>query len=133
MKLELIPVLIKGMQEQELITRQNETIEQMQRKMDELTKLVIGAKQAITSSALLSQNAPNPFNTDTNIQYSVPSTGRSAQLIISTQDGKQLQSYTVKKGNSQLTIHGSTLPAGQYLYSLIIDGRGADTTMVLTR
>ncbi len=138
---ELIPIIIKGMQEQQqVIDKQQQVNEQLQQEISELKQMVqtLTGKNISNSTvvaASLSQNTPNPFNADTRIQCTVPSTAKAAQLIISTQDGKQLQLYTINsKGNSVLIIHGSTLPAGQYLYSLVIDGKIADTkTMILSR
>ncbi len=129
---ELIPILIKGIQEQqEQINRLEKVIEKLSGNSN--TSLSKSSSSEI-SNTYLSQNTPNPFTTDTKIKCTIPASAKTAQVIISAQDGKQLQSYNVTGGNSQLTIHGSTLAAGSYLYSLVIDGKVLDTkTMILTK
>ncbi len=144
---EFIPIIIKGMQEQQqVIDKQQQQIKEQQQRIEKLEKLVenLSVNSNTTSSkssssseisnAYLSQNTPNPFTADTKIQCTIPATARTAQVIVSSQNGKQLQSYNVTGGNSQITIHGSTLAAGSYLYSLVIDGKILDTkTMILTK
>ncbi len=146
---ELIPILIKGMQEQQQVidkqevemNKQLQVNEQLQKQIDELRQIVQSTTQnkstafnATPATAYLSQNTPNPFAADTKISCTIPTTARTAQIIIYSQNGKQLQSYKVTGGNSQITIHGSTLAAGSYLYSLVIDGKILDTkTMILTK
>ncbi len=131
---ELIPIMIKGMQEQE------QTISQLQQQVSELKQIVqlLQEKRSSTTSAInayLNQNTPNPFSADTKIQCTIPASVKSAMIIVSTADGKQLQSYPITtKGTAQVTIHGSTLNSGQYLYSLVADGKLIDTkTMILTK
>jgi hypothetical protein len=47
--------------------------------------------------------------------------------------GKLLQKITAATGPNSVTIQGSTLTAGMYLYSLVADGQEVDTKrMILT-
>lgn len=135
---DLIPIMVKGMQEQE------QTISDLKNEVNELKKLVQQLTQnnsnAIQSTvsgstASLSQNTPNPFSADTKINCLIPSSAKNAILVISTMDGKKVQSYNIgTTGAYTLTVHGGSLPAGQYMYSLIIDGKVYDTKqMTLTR
>jgi hypothetical protein len=143
---ELIPVIIKGMQEQQttiqeqqaVIEKQQQEInelKQLQNQVDELRQLVTkfssssSAQSSLpnTSSAHLKQNAPNPFSRNTIIQCYVPS-GTQAQLIIYNAVGKQLKSFAINNsGMNEVTINAGTLLSGQYIYSLLIDGKKVDS------
>ena len=48
--------------------------------------------------------------------------------------GSQIKSYEIhERGNSSITIHGSELEPGMYLYTLVVDGQETDTKrMILT-
>src|SRR6266542_1758179 len=95
---ELIPVLIKGMQElstinDEKATRinaQQKQINGLQKQIDELKAIVLrsnaqtGTNTKI-ANASLAQNVPNPFTNATTIKYTLPSKFTSAQIIITKQ------------------------------------------------
>jgi hypothetical protein len=126
--IELIPILIKGMQEQ-------------QKQIEELKQVIASLKPGNASSssystnAYLKQNAPNPFSKNTVVQSYVPADAHQAQLVIYSIDGRQLKSYSLtNSGLNNVTISGGTLTSGQYTYSLIVDGRKVDTkNMILTK
>ena len=84
---------------------------------------------------VLDQNIPNPFNTSTNIGFSLPSTIATAGIYVYDMNGVQLKSYSItERGKGNITIHGSELNAGMYLYALIADGKIIDTKrMILTK
>jgi hypothetical protein len=85
--------------------------------------------------AILDQNAPNPFNQSTLIRYYLPVTVNDAKLFIYDMNGLQLKSISINsKGKGSITINGSELNAGMYIYTLIADGVEVDTKrMILTR
>lgn len=93
------------------------------------------ASSATKSSALLRQNRPNPFGEKTIIEYTLPESTGQAILFIYNLQGEQLKRFDiVDKRSKSLELDGSTLPAGLYLYSLMIDGKVVDTKqMVLTK
>lgn len=136
---DLIPIMIKGMQEQQ------QTISDLTNEVNELKQMVQQLTRSNSSNAVqgtatgnaasLSQNAPNPFSSDTKINCVIPASSKNAMIVIKTTDGKQVQSYNINStGAYTLTVHGGSLPAGQYMYSLIVDGKILDTKqMVLTR
>jgi hypothetical protein len=131
---ELIPVLIKGMQEQEtIIQKQQQQIDELKERVE---KLLSSSKASLLdiSSAYLKQNIPNTFSKNTIIQCYVPS-GTQAQLIIYNAEGKQLKSFALKNsGINEVTINASTLPSGQYIYSLHVDGKKIDSkNMFITK
>ncbi len=99
---DLIPVLIRAIQEQ-------------QKEIEELKTIVLVNNQNNFSptanikitDALLAQNVPNPFTNTTTISYTLPQKFTTAQIIITDKNGKQLK---------QLNISGSGKGAVNKLY-----------------
>lgn len=87
------------------------------------------------STAVLYQNSPNPFSSTTVIEYYIPDSATTANLFIFTLNGELLETYPVTAfGHSSISIDGSTLDAGMYLYSLVVDEVIIDTKrMILTK
>jgi len=85
--------------------------------------------------ARLEQNAPNPFNNNTVIHYNVPSNAGNAQIIVIDASGQVLKIISLSnKGAGQVTITAGTLAAGNYRYSLVVDGNKIDSKqMILTK
>ncbi|MFV0500664.1 MAG: tail fiber domain-containing protein [Bacteroidales bacterium] len=85
--------------------------------------------------ALLFENTPNPFTSNTDINFVLPQTYISAKIIIFNLMGTQLRSYDLTQhGKGSITISGSDLEAGMYLYSLLVDNKLIDTKrMLLTK
>ena len=88
-----------------------------------------------TDKPLLEQNVPNPFNSATTINFYIPQSSLQAAIFIYDMQGLQKKAYTIiTKGKSEITINGSELQAGMYLYTLIIDNKEIDTKkMILTQ
>ena len=84
--------------------------------------------------ATLYQNSPNPFSRATEIRYYVPKGTREATIYVFTLNGILEQTHNVTSGGSgSVTIDASTLSAGMYVYSLVVDGRIVDSKrMILT-
>ncbi len=91
--------------------------------------------QSPTTQATLYQNVPNPFNSTTAIEYYIPDNAANANIYVFDLTGELLQSYPINAfGKGQVTISGSTLNAGMYIYSLVVDNEIVDTKrMILTR
>ena len=91
--------------------------------------------QTLEDEAILYQNAPNPFTSNTEISYYLPETTTQAVLYIYNLQGIELQSYLLTEtGSHNVTISGSALPAGIYLYTLIVNNEIIDTKrMILTK
>jgi hypothetical protein len=83
----------------------------------------------------LDQNFPNPFNQSTQIGYYLPEATRTANLYIYNMNGLQIKSIPIQnRGKGSVTINGSELRSGMYIYTLIVDGREIDTKrMILTQ
>jgi hypothetical protein len=82
----------------------------------------------------LLQNRPNPFNTETTIEYSLPASIGNATLYIYDMNGRQVRKVAItERGEGAYILNASELRAGMYLYSLIADGQEVDTKrMILT-
>ena len=83
----------------------------------------------------LYDNVPNPFSLSTEIRFEIPDNATSAQLMICNLNGVELKSYNLtQRGLGSVTIQGSELAAGMYLYTLLINNKIIDTKkMVLTK
>lgn len=85
-----------------------------------------------TSEAKLYQNSPNPFSSQTVIRFEIPEAVGNAQLYICNMTGTLLKTINIaQRGAGSLTINGNELNAGMYLYSLVTDGKIADTKQML--
>lgn len=137
---ELIPIMVKGMQEQQ------ETIEALTKKMDEqnkkieamtslVEKLTSGSTSNTTSSMLnltsasLGQNIPNPpVNGITTIDYFIPENAVRAEIRVVNSLGQQIhQQSTTGKGKGTVSVNTSGLNAGAYYYTLYVDGALIET------
>ncbi len=86
------------------------------------------------TSATLDQNIPNPLTNSTNIGYYIPSNLHNAILMITDMNGKKIKQVSLQPGKGNITIDATTLSAGAYSYSLIINGRIiAKRKMIVTR
>jgi hypothetical protein len=84
--------------------------------------------------SILYQNTPNPFLNETEINYFINSSIRTAKLLILNMQGTLIKQVDINnKGMGNITIKASELNAGMYLYTLICDGQEVDTKrMILT-
>jgi hypothetical protein len=130
---EIIPVLVEAIKEQHGI------IEELKNQVaaNSLKSAVVSTGNAtiVESHASLEQNVPNPFNSETRIGCTIPESSNSSVLYIYNMNGTQLQQYNVNgKGKQTVTISGSSLEPGMYLYALVVDGQEVDTKrMILTK
>jgi len=91
-------------------------------------------QQPAQEKAVLYQNAPNPFSSNTEISCEIPVIVNHAFIYIYNLQGIELKSFPVTEGLNTLTVHGTELPAGMYLYALVVDNEIIDTKrMILTK
>lgn len=139
---EFIPIIIKGMQEQQA------TINAMQKEIDDLKADLQNTTQAKTgsniigenliannkvsiSSATLEQNVPNPFANTTSIRYAVPAGTARASIVVTDMYGKLIKEVIVQQGTGTVTVDASTLSSGAYSYSLLISGKTIATKKMI--
>lgn len=139
---ELYKIIEKQKIENQDLKTHQETLEQRVEKLEQLlnSSETKKAKQSELNQAkkerpFLKQNTPNPFHQQSQIAFYLPRNIHSAQLQITTIDGKVLQNKTIKaRGDCTETINGNNWGAGTYVYSLIIDGKVFEShQMVLTK
>lgn len=157
--IHLIPILTKGIQEQQqLIESQNNKINNQQIQLEEKDQQIAnlidrlstlettvqqildgqkgetGEVHKLNKAASLLQNQPNPFNENTQIKYYIPEEAQKAQLQITAIDGRIIDSFLLQKGAASITLDAGQLAAGNYIYTLIIDGKIVSSKqMVLTK
>jgi len=137
---EFVVPLVKAVQE---LSAQNE---QLQQQINELKGNGValrsstaetgttGVVNPVVAQCNLTQNAPNPFTSQTEIKYYVAAGVKEASICVFDMQGKMLKKINVAAGQNSVIIQGSTLQAGMYLYSLIADGQEVDTKrMILTK
>ena len=135
---ELIPIMIKGMQEQakenEQLINQNADLETRLAKLEAMMtagkSIADGKLQNVElSSASLEQNVPNPpVGNGTRITYNIPKAAIKAELILTDVYGKKLKQISLNtKGKGTLNVDTSGLAAGTYSYTLFVDGKIIET------
>jgi len=131
--IELIPIMIKGMQEQEAADKQKDIeIASLKTEVAELRQMLLELKNSSTgtvtaTSTYLEQNTPNPVNGTTIIRYHVPETTMLASINITNAKGQVIKTVTLSKGSGQVSLNTAMLASGTYNYTLYVDGKQADT------
>ncbi|MBK7967110.1 MAG: tail fiber domain-containing protein [Bacteroidetes bacterium] len=143
----MIPVLTAAIQEQQTqIESRDAEIAKLNSKLSSLESKIAAIESAMnnnssaerignTMGATLDQNAPNPFNQTTTIKYFLPENFKNARLTITSMSGAVVSDYVLKgKGNGQVTLNANEFTAGNYSYSLIVDGSVVSTkSLVFTK
>ncbi|MDE6410196.1 MAG: tail fiber domain-containing protein [Muribaculaceae bacterium] len=85
-------------------------------------------------NVVLMQNRPNPFKATTEIKCHLPQEVSEAFICIYDLNGRQQMRLDIReRGDVAVTVSGSSLQPGMYIYSLIADGNEADSKrMILT-
>lgn len=143
---QFVVPLVKAVQE---LSKQNdakdEKISELEARLSKLEAMMAGqpvvngqqsttgnVQSAVISSALLEQNAPNPFSNTTTIGYYLPANIASAKIIITDKNGKTLKELNVSgKGKRSLTVDASTLANGAYQYALYVNNKLIDAKQML--
>lgn len=111
--IELIPVLIKGMQEQQAMI--NSLKEEVAR--------LNGTTNAALNSAWIDA-IENPVKGTARMRYNVPE--GNGRLLVLDVTGRQIKSINLKGGGT-LNLDVSGLASGVYNYSLVVDGKPVET------
>lgn len=132
--LDFIPLLVKGMQEQQAQIDSLVRIINNNSKPDDLIKSAQINSDGKNSNniAKLEQNNPNPFSEQTTINCFIPSGSNDARLLVFNMQGTLVKSYVMTGRNeTSVTIAGAELIAGMYIYSLIIDNKEVDSKRMI--
>ncbi len=143
----MIPVLTAAIQEQQAqIETKDAAIETLKSQLTALESKVAAIEAALNNgssaerlsnptSAILEQNSPNPFNQSTTINYFLPENSKNVRLTITSVTGVVVSDYVLKgKGNGQVTLNANEFAAGNYTYSLIIEGNVVSSkSLMLTK
>jgi hypothetical protein len=139
---DLIPVLIKAIQEQQsLIESQFKEIENLKNIINNSETLKSGKvtsndvaeySQNEESTASLLQNNPNPFSGTTTISYVLPEIYIYSKLIVYNENGSKVLEYNLEgTGLGSYEIPAGTLDKGIYIYSLFVDGKFIDSKKMI--
>lgn len=152
----LIPFTIQAIKEQQaIIEEKEERISKLESEMEALktqvaqlveTGGVITNEENSTATAtelnaqvrdlpVLSQNAPNPFTENTSIRFYLPKGSNTGSIKVFDQNGAIVRMFSLKgEGTGSIEIEGGSMAAGNYYYSLVVDGYQVDSkTLVLTK
>ncbi len=122
---ELVPILIRSIQEL------NQKIESMESR--ELAQLGTSdiKNETLRTKAMLYQNTPSPFNSQTIIRYTLPDNTQDAYIFIFDMQGVLKKQLPLIPSNNSVTINAYDLTPGIYLYSLIVSGQEVATKRMI--
>ena len=84
------------------------------------------------SEFVLNQNDPNPFSSSTDIRFTIPESTNLASLIVFDSRGRTVNKYELtERGAGMVTVYGSDVENGIYFYSLVLDGKIAETKQMV--
>jgi hypothetical protein len=125
---ELIPVMVKGMQEQQqMIEKLEQHNYELQQQIDNLKTMVskLSSGQSLNTylnSTYLSEVNPNPVKGTASIQYAIPEGSNRAQLLITDVLGRSIRQITLST-SGVINLDVSFLASGVYNYSLVVDNK----------
>lgn len=119
--MELIPIMIKGMQE---LSQEKKELQQQINQLKEIVSKLTKDQIITTSvnSGVLLQNVPNPVKSSTSIMYTIPDGVKKAQLLIADNLGRTIKRFELN-ASGIINVDISTLSSGVYNYTLIIDSK----------
>ncbi|KYG71626.1 putative secreted protein (Por secretion system target) [Roseivirga ehrenbergii] len=84
---------------------------------------------------LFSTNYPNPFSTETKIEYSLPSKTGQAKVILYDENGIIVKEYSldIKGKKGILTISKDNMKSGIYYYAMIVNDQVVGTKKMIVR
>ncbi len=124
------------------VKEQQEIIEELKKEVAELRDIVENGSSRTGNSRqsielndrkpTLKQNSPNPFSTNTLIEYYVPANTDKAVVNIHDITGTLIHSESIRSmGEGRVQIEAGTIPAGTYNYSLLVNGKVLDTKQMI--
>src|SRR6266542_432847 len=116
--IELIPILIKALQDQQ------QQIRASQHTVSKFTQPQ--STNASAGSEMLGQNTPNPVRDVTKIQFGLLQGSNNAQLVITDNLGRVVKSLRLT-ASGMVNVDVSSFGNGVYNYSLVIDNKTLQT------
>jgi len=84
------------------------------------------------AGSYLLQNSPNPFQTDTKVQFFISEMAQNAKLELRNIDGVLLNSFDLdQRGIGELRIDRKAYNKGSYVYTLSVDGTIIDSKVMI--
>jgi hypothetical protein len=148
---QFIPILIKGIQEQNQLIHQQDSINHaLEEQINTLYGMISSCCNNNSNSIqnnlsgqyqnnnsldinltdsipniVLDQNVPNPFAEQTTITYTLTDGVQKAQMLFYNIEGKLIQSVDLSNaaGQGQINVFANDLSTGVYTYSLVVDGQ----------
>mgnify|MGYP005811034499 CR=1 FL=1 len=129
---EFVVPLVKAVQElTAILNEQQNEIAALKERLEKADEGIMRNRTG-DGGALLYQNYPNPFSTDTEIRMVLPESTRSASIIVYDLEGREMKRIAVDRpGTKALKVSGNDLAAGVYMYSLLADGKIVDTRRLI--
>lgn len=131
--IEFIPLLLESIKEQ------SKEIDDLKSRLEKLENKInnISSENAISKTvrtpnvSVLDQNIPNPFDKETKIRFHVNQDYSSAFIGIYDLSGKQIKRIPINKSQSEIVVPANILPAGTYIYSLVVEGQLIDSKRMI--
>lgn len=129
-------VSIKAIQElQQTVLNQQQEITAIKERFAQLeaalkTGSLPGATGADLGGASLEQNHPNPAHQTTTFRYQIPAGARAQILIYEAMSGKLVKTLAAP-GTGQLEMNGSDLKPGNYIYTLLVNGKAVGSRQMV--
>ncbi|WP_084680375.1 T9SS type A sorting domain-containing protein [Chryseobacterium luteum] len=125
-----------GAASEEKIQQMEERIKNLENTVEELKQMLLNkGTSSVTSSsdgARLSQNVPNPTKNGTSISYYLPKNAQTASIEIYNISGQLVKSLPLReRGSGTITLSGSELQSGTYVYKMTTDGKVTDSKKML--
>ncbi|MEM9885091.1 MAG: tail fiber domain-containing protein [Bacteroidota bacterium] len=136
-------MLVNAVQEQqeiiEAVKKENKELKDRLAKIEALlfdkdkkANASTSSNSTILTAAKLLDNQPNPFSEGTTLRYFIPENVQNAALHITNTNGETIKVINInQKGQGQVTLEAYTLSAGNYFYSLVLDGKILETKQMI--
>lgn len=132
---ELIPIVIKGMQEQDQKLQAMDSlrteVQSLKATVEELKSLLNKNVNAYVSGASLDVPVPNPSKGSATVRYNVPAGAISAKLILVNMSGQVMKEVSLAGGAGQVNLSVSNLATGIYPCSLWVNGQQVATKQMV--
>lgn len=95
----------------------------------------VGINDQVISNVILSQNQPNPFNTQTTIQYTLAKTANVDFTVtdITGRVVKSISTQNMSAGIHNINLNAADFAAGAYNYTLTSNGKSVTKKMFVTK